>query len=70
MGTKLRVLIVEDSEDDLFVVLHLLQNNGYEVIYKWVDNIPEINIVLSEQWDIIICDYYLIGFNALDSKIY
>lgn len=66
MGTKLRVLIVEDSEDDLFVVLHLLQNNGYEVIYKWVDNIPEINVALSEQWDIIICDYYLIGFNALD----
>lgn len=66
MGTILRVLIVEDSEDDLFVVLHLLQKNGYEVIYKWVDNIPEINVTLSEQWDIIICDYCLIGFNALD----
>lgn len=37
MGTPLRVLLVEDSEDDAFLVLRELQRGGYEVTSERID---------------------------------
>lgn len=31
MTKALRVLFIDDNEDDMFLVLHVLQKNGYEV---------------------------------------
>ncbi|AFY99305.1 PAS domain S-box protein [Calothrix sp. PCC 6303] len=61
----LRVLIVEDSEDDTLLTLRELRRGGYEVDYVRVDTPAEMQAVLEEQpWDIIIADYTLPAFSA------
>ena len=37
MGTPLRVLIVEDSEDDAILLVRELQRGGYDVTHERVD---------------------------------
>ena len=62
---RLRVLIVEDSEDDLLLLLHTLKCEGYDLVYEQVDKIAAILIALEQKpWDIIICDYVMPGFMA------
>ncbi|MDP8948799.1 MAG: hypothetical protein M3N00_00935, partial [Actinomycetota bacterium] len=36
-GTPLRVLLVEDSEDDTLLLLRELRRGGYEPVYERVD---------------------------------
>jgi len=40
MSVALRVLIVEDSEDDTALLLRELQRGGYDVSYERVDSPP------------------------------
>lgn len=65
MGKPLHVLIVEDSEDDMLVLLHILEQNNYDVIYSRVETSAEMSAALDRQpWDVIICDYIIPGFGA------
>lgn len=63
--TGLRILIVEDSEDDMLVMLEVLKSNSYQPIYKRVDTAADMKTALQEGWDIVICDYLLPGFSAI-----
>ncbi len=63
--TRLRILIVEDSEDDMLVMLEVLKSDGYQPIYKRVDTAADMKTALQECWDIVICDYLLPGFSAI-----
>jgi len=38
MNQLLRVLMVENSEDNVFLLLRVLRRGGYEVVYEIVDN--------------------------------
>jgi PAS domain S-box-containing protein len=68
MGTPLRVLIVEDSEDDTLLLLRELKQGGYEPLHERVDSPTAVRAALqAKQWDIILCDYHLQGFNGLDA---
>ncbi len=65
MGKQLQVLIVEDSEDDMLLLLHLLRQHDYYVIYQRVETARDMMAALDRQaWDIIICDYVIPGFGA------
>lgn len=65
--TPLRVLIVEDSKDDAFLLLRELRKGGYHVEHERVYSLDAFDAALSEQsWDLIISDYRLPGFCALD----
>ena len=65
MGTPLRVLLVEDSEDDAFLLLRELQRGGYEVTFERVDTPTAMKAAIAEQtWDIVICDYSMPTFSA------
>lgn len=65
MGKPLHVLIVEDCEDDMLVLLHILEQNDYSVIYSRVETSAEMSAALDRQpWDVIICDYVIPGFGA------
>jgi PAS domain S-box-containing protein/putative nucleotidyltransferase with HDIG domain len=65
MGDVLRVLIVDDSEDDTQLVLRQLRKGGYEPKWKRVDTAPDMkNALDNEPWDIILCDYKMPNFSA------
>ena len=65
MAKHLRVLIVEDSEDDALLVIRELKRGGYETTFKRVETVEGMTAALEKQvWDIIIADYRLPHFSA------
>ena len=65
MDTSLRVLMVEDSEDDELLIIRELKKGGYNPVYERVETAAAIKKALKEkQWDIILCDYSLPKFNV------
>lgn len=65
MISHLRVLIVEDSEDDTFLVLRELRRGGYTLDYVRVDTPDAMHAALDRQpWDIVIADYNMPAFSA------
>jgi two-component system, cell cycle sensor histidine kinase and response regulator CckA len=68
MNTPLSVLIVEDSEDDMLLILRELRRGGYNVTHACVDTPVALQEALDQQsWDIVISDYTMPAFNALDA---
>src|SRR5664280_2680582 len=61
----LRMLIVEDSEDDALLVLRGLKKGGYSPLYERVETSAAMKKALKEkQWDIILCDYKMPQFSG------
>ncbi|MCD6384772.1 PAS domain S-box protein, partial [Candidatus Sumerlaeota bacterium] len=66
MGKPLRVLMVEDSEDDAELILRELMRGGYEPKYLRVQTAEDMNNALNKRkWDIVISDYSMPRFNGL-----
>lgn len=62
---KIKVLIIEDNEDDAVLILRAISANGFEVQSKRAWNRGTfVQLLCDEPWDIIICDYNLEGMNA------
>jgi DNA-binding NtrC family response regulator len=69
MSTPLRVLIVEDSEDDAVLMLHELRRGGYDPTFERVDTSKAMNAALDGQtWDIVLSDYAMPHF-SLDAAL-
>ncbi len=65
MSKPLRVLIVEDSEDDAELIVNQIERSGYEPSYERVDNLDAMTTALEkEQWDVVLADYSLPRFSA------
>jgi len=65
MAKHLRVLIVEDSEDDALLVIRELERGGYDTTFERVETAEAMTAALEKQvWDIIIADYRLPHFSA------
>jgi PAS domain S-box-containing protein len=63
--TPLRLLIVEDSEDDALLMEHELKRAGFEVVSKRVETVESMKAALETQpWDLVISDYSLPSFSA------
>jgi len=68
MTQPLRILMVEDSEDDALLIIHALKKGGYEATYERVENAEAMRKALIEKaWDIVLCDYQMPRFNGLDA---
>ncbi len=65
MSKPLRILIVEDSEDDAELLVNQLERSGYEPTYQRVDTPDAMISALNSQWDIVVADYCLPRFSAL-----
>lgn len=60
MGEPLRILIAEDSEDDLLLILRELRHGGYDPVFERVDTPAALRAALEiPTWDIILCDYVM-----------
>ena len=65
MSTPLRVLIVEDSEDDAALILRELRRGDYEPASERVDTPAAMkSAVDNNTWDIVISDHNMPGFSA------
>ncbi len=68
MTRPLRVLIIEDNEDDATLLLRTLRKSGYEPSYQRVETAAEMRHALTDsEWDCIISDYSMPHFNALNA---
>jgi signal transduction histidine kinase len=64
----LRVLIADDSENDVLIVLHTLRKAGYEPLYQRVWTASGMQAALQKQdWDIVISDYEMPGFGGFEA---
>jgi two-component system sensor histidine kinase UhpB len=63
----LRLLIIEDSEDDATLVRLLLQRNGYQVDSERVDSAHALTQALGKNWDIVIADHSMPQFSGLEA---
>lgn len=68
MKNALRILLVEDSEDDALLVMHQINKGGYEIKYERVDTAEMFKAALKEKtWDIILSDYKMPHFDGFEA---
>lgn len=66
MGTTIRVLIIEESQDDLELILHQLKKGGFTVVFRQVEDPESMGAALqAEPWDAILCDHLLAKFDFI-----
>ncbi len=68
MSTPLRLLIIEDSEDDALLLERELTRNGYELYSERVDT-PEAmkSALATNTWHLVISDFVMPHFSGLDA---
>lgn len=66
-SVNLRVLLVEDSQDDAEVMVEELRDGGYCVEYTRVDTEHALRAALAQRhdWQLVLCDFALPSFNAV-----
>lgn len=67
MSTPIRVLFIEDCEDDTLLQVRLLNQAGYAVTFDRVDSSESLRNALARNWDLIISDYSMPHFNGSDA---
>ena len=66
MGTPIRVLIIEDSDNDKELLLLELRRGGYDPEYACVETAEAMNSALDQnEWEIIISDYSMPKFSGI-----
>ena len=65
MGVDLKVLFVEDSEDDTMLLLRRLRKGGYDPIWERVDTPADMEAALDGvSWDLVISDHSMPAFSS------
>jgi len=65
MAQSLRMLIVEDCEDDAILLVRELERGGYALTWERVQTTEAMRTALRKQaWDVIIADYSMPEFDA------
>ncbi len=65
MGTPLRLLLIEDSEDDALLLVRELRRGGYDVTHQRVDTARAMHAALdSGPWDLVMSDHSMPGFSG------
>jgi two-component system cell cycle sensor histidine kinase/response regulator CckA len=65
MGVPLRLLMIEDSEDDALLLARELRRAGYDLTHERVDTAVALNAALDRApWDLVIGDYSMPQFSG------
>jgi two-component system, cell cycle sensor histidine kinase and response regulator CckA len=68
MSVPLKVLLIEDSEDDAWLILRELRRGGFSPEHERVDSRNGLLEALDRQtWDIVLSDYVVPGFGGLEA---
>ncbi|MFA6401196.1 MAG: PAS domain S-box protein [Salinivirgaceae bacterium] len=68
MKTALRILIVEDSEDDALLVLRQLKKGDFDIDFERVETAEKMKEALGQKtWDIVLSDFIMPHFNGLEA---
>jgi|SRR5579863_8700826 len=68
MGIPIRILIIEDSEDDGDLIVRELRRGGYDVKFERVQTAAALESAFaSREWDLIISDYSMPHFSGVDA---
>ena len=68
MANLLRVLIVEDNDDDRQLLAAALQSGGYDLVHDCVASADEMRAALDRGvWDVVISDYSMPGFSGIEA---
>src|ERR671917_2767541 len=66
MSVALKVLLVEDSEDDALLLVRMLRRGGYDPAWERVDTPAAMEAALDgRSWDLIISDHSMPAFSSL-----
>ena len=64
----MRILMVEDSEDDARLLYSELARTSGNISYLRVDNPDDMRAALIDsEWDIVISDHSMPGFSSLEA---
>lgn len=64
MEKPLRLLLIEDNEDDAHFILRMFETHGYDVDCQMVKSADGLKKALRKEFDIIVSDYSLPGFDG------
>lgn len=68
MAEKIRILLLEDSPDDAFLVERELKKNCFDFDMQRVETEREFRDALDHwQWDLVLADFNLPGFGGAAS---
>jgi len=68
MSKAVRVLVVEDSEDDVRLVARVLRHGGFEPTWSRVQDLQGLREALGrERWDAVLSDFRMPGFNGVEA---
>jgi signal transduction histidine kinase len=67
MAKRLEVLIVDDVEDDALLVVRELRRVGFDPSYERVCSRAALEGALKREWELVLCDYSMPGFSALEA---
>lgn len=66
IGHPLRVLIIEDSEDDTELMLRHLRKGGFYPKFRRVQSAAGLsNALNNDKWELILCDHNMPGFDSV-----
>lgn len=69
IGHPIRVLIVEDSEDDTELMLRHLRKGGFYPKFRRVQSALGLrNALKNEKWELILCDHNMPGFDSVAAQ--
>jgi diguanylate cyclase (GGDEF)-like protein/PAS domain S-box-containing protein len=68
VSKAIKLLVVEDSEDDARLLIRTLRRGGFEVQHERVESAAAMAAALQRQsWDAVVSDYNMPGFSGLDA---
>ncbi len=68
VSERIRVLVVEDREEDLELLLFALRQGGFDVVHQRVETDDAMRDALQRRsWDIVISDFSLPTFGAMEA---
>jgi len=63
------LLIVDDSDDDVFLLMHALKKGGLNPKYTHIESKDELSEALKSDkpWDLVITDHNMVGFDSTEA---